>query len=194
MALTISPAVCRARSERVAARGMLAAGVLGGSFLVYGLLRGVLHNELGIRGISLPAVIIAVGLWGAIRDVGIRIPVPYLNLQVPEWFRSLFRLPLTSLFFGFLLGLGFVTKFTYGAHLTLMLTLALLAPPKTAALALAAYAFARTLNTLVGSRAPTAGALAQELQRLRNHQWMLRPASILLSAALISCSVMLRTH
>lgn len=176
MALTISPAVCRARAQRTLSQGLFLAGLFAGALSTYMLLRGLLHEELRLQGYGLVAVVIAASSWGGLRDLGFRIPVPYIPRQVPEWFRGLLPLPATALSFGFLLGMGFATKFTHGAHMTFMVVLATTVDPLDAAVALFAYSLFRAITTFVDSESP--GSLAAGLQELSRATSVLSSASI----------------
>jgi hypothetical protein len=172
---------------------MFALGIFCGASTTYGILRGLLHDELGLHHMGILVFVIVAAVWSSMRDLGAHIPVPYLHRQVPEWFRSLFPVPVTSVLFGFMLGLGFVTKFTYGVHMTLLAVLATAVEPSNAIIALVLYSCLRTLNTFVGGRAESPGALAAALQRVRQKQWILRPASVVLSASLVSIALMSAT-
>jgi hypothetical protein len=188
MAMTLSPAVCRAQRERLVSRLAFAGGVFTGAFATYALFRGLIKEALPIGPYAPPAVL-AVAAWASARDLGYRVPVPYINRQVPEWFRSLFTTWVTSGLYGALLGLGFVTKFTYGVHMVLILVLALTVPPGGAVVALAAYSALRVVNTFVGGAEESAGDLTERLHRLRERDWVLRPMSIALSVCLAAIAI-----
>src|SRR5579864_8890128 len=109
MALTIGPAVCPAKRLRILSQAMFASGTFLGALATYALLRGLLRDELHIGNTIALAVVVTAFGWSSLADSGFKIRVPYIQKQVPEWFRGVFPLPATSLFYGFLLGLGFVT-------------------------------------------------------------------------------------
>lgn len=191
MAMTIGPAVCPARRLRLGAQAMFFVGTFLGALVTYGLLRGLFITELHEGRIVLLVAILVVGVCGSLRDLGKRAPVPYVNKQVPEWLRGIVPLPVTSVIYGFLLGLGFVTKFTYGAHLTLVLVLATTEPPRAAFAGLLLYAIARTVATSIGRTEQSPGTLALTFQRQSAYQRYVRMASIALTVGLTATAVAL---
>ena len=180
MAMTMSSAVCPATRTRLFSQSAFAASVFIGAYLTFIFLAAALGGLAGsTAGV---ACIATVGSWAIMRDMSDAVPVPYVHRQVPEWFRSLLPVPATTAVFGFLLGVGFVTKFTRGIHFVLMIGLAIYATYLTALFALAVYAGTRTLNTFL--RATDAGVLTAGLHEMRHKTWILRPASIALSASI----------
>ncbi len=72
--------------------------------------------------VSLTAII----LYAALCDIGLPLPLPYRNAQVPEWLRDALPLPIVAATYGALLGSGFLTLFTYSSHLAAFAALPML--------------------------------------------------------------------
>src|SRR6266700_1041926 len=106
MALTINPAVSGVSHRRWALHVFLfATGVAIGAFATY-LVAHLLYEAVAEIA---PAAWLAVALpligLAALRDLGLRVPVPYpRRRQVPEWFRRAFAPGVTAFLFGGQLG------------------------------------------------------------------------------------------
>jgi hypothetical protein len=183
MALTMSGAVCPARRERLGTQVAYLFGTGCGAFSTYVVLRGIVE-AVAPANTGAFAVLVLVSIWAVLRDaLGRAIPVPYLNRQVPEWFRSVLPLQATGFAFGGLLGLGFVTKFTYGLHMAVMVGLALYVPPLSALVAIVSHSLFRLVNTLVTY--PTPHELAEVFSRWSRRRWLLRLWSAASTSALL---------
>lgn len=125
-------------------------GVFAGSLLP--LLTGVLavaaatalSSEEGARIIVSGLVLLSV-----LRDLGVPVPLPYRSKQVPEWLRDVASPGLTAGVFGFMLGAGFLTLFTYSTHLAVILALPFLKSGAEMAAVLVAFALGKTVVLLV---------------------------------------------
>lgn len=127
MATTISPAVSRVADRQwISYVGAHGFGVMVGASLAFVVLASFAAGTEAMGGLFLWALIGAsVVLLAVMRDVGLNVPVPYRNVQVPQVLRYL--LPHSSLFavYGVQLGLGFLTRYTYSTHTAVMVALPL---------------------------------------------------------------------
>jgi hypothetical protein len=124
MALTIAPAVSGTRDRFIREGTIFFAGVVvGGCVALAGAL--ILMGIVTAIGGSGAAHMVAAALicWAILGDLGLRIWMPYRRGQVPESFRSSLPRMATAAAFGFLLGLGFATFFTYSVHTAMLLAL-----------------------------------------------------------------------
>lgn len=187
MALTMGPAVSRA-SQRSPARIAYAAAMFVGVEMAYAAVAGVEHLlvKLDLR-VAVGVVLILVGL-AILRDIGVRAPVPYADLQVAEWLRDLLPLWGVALSFGWLLGLGFVTKFTFSVHTALLLVMPLIVSPAVALGVLGVWVAARLLVTFVGGEEDPA-ALCVYFEQARRRLGALRLTSALSSALALALLV-----
>ena len=116
MVETISPVVHGGRTSRYwinlglhALGAVLAAASLGGLLGALGGLAGAPWRFVGA------GFVVAVALVYAARDLtAMPIPLPDLQRQVPEWWRTFFPLPVTSFLYGLGLGIGFFTSLAVG--------------------------------------------------------------------------------
>jgi len=122
-----------------------ALGALAGGTATFGTL-GVLGSFAGARGLVLIPVF---GVAAAIADVrGLPI-VPQIRRQVPEHWRRVLPLPVATLLYGVLLGLGFAT-FVYAVALWALAGIAFfVASPQTGALVGLAFGVGRALPICV---------------------------------------------
>ncbi len=126
MALTINPAVGRSRKRWLSGAAAFSIGTTTGalaSALVLGLLirAGVSLSTQGMVG----WVLVGMVVWAALHDLGLPLPMPYRNRQVPEWLRAALPFEALAFAFGLLLGIGFLTLFTYSVHFAFSLLLPL---------------------------------------------------------------------
>jgi hypothetical protein len=98
-------------------------------------------------------------LYLARELTGIRVPVPQLRRQVPDWWRTYFGRPLAALLYGAGLGVGFLTFLGHGTLVAVTVGVASTGRPLLGALVMAPFGVARGLAPLVGvrSRAPEDG-------------------------------------
>ena len=113
---TISPVVHGGRTPRYWLNVMLhSLGAVLGATLI-GFTLGALGAVLGAPwgGVGTGLVVLA-GLVYAARDLfAARVPLPDLKRQVPEWWRTFFSQPVTSLLYGLGLGIAFFTSLSFG--------------------------------------------------------------------------------
>ena len=113
---TISPVVHGGRTARYWLNVALHSfgAILGATSVGVGL--GAVGAILGAPwgGVGTGLVVLA-GLVYAARDLfAARVPLPDLERQVPEWWRTFFSQPVTSLLYGLGLGIAFFTSLSFG--------------------------------------------------------------------------------
>ncbi len=161
MVETISPVVYGTRTRWAGAVALHAVGAaataaaFGAAVAAAGALLGAPWGRAG-------AVILAgVAVVYVVRELtGVRIPVPQLRRQVPDWWRTYFGRPLASFLYGAGLGVGFLTFLGHGTLVVVTVGAASTGRPLMGALVMAPFGLARGLAPLVaaGSKAPEDGA------------------------------------
>ena len=188
MVETISPVVYGTRARWVGALALHAAGAaataaaFGAAVAAAGALLGAPWDTAGatiVAGVAL--------LYLARELTGIRIPVPQLRRQVPDWWRTYFGRPLAAFLYGAGLGVGFLTFLGHGTLVVVTLGVAATGRPLLGAVVMAPFGLARGLAPLVAarSRGPEDGSLL--VDRLSSMSGRLRSA--LNAAALTSVAV-----
>lgn len=119
MAQTINPAVGGISWRRDVIFYM--TGVAAGFTVVVTLLAVLfrLGTSLLTPQVMLAVVLVIAGTAIA-RDLGIPVPLPYRRGQVPEWYRDVLPPAALATVFGFLLGTGFSTYFTFSVQTAAM--------------------------------------------------------------------------
>lgn len=126
MAMTVNPAVSGVSYRRWTLHlGMFVAGVAGGALLTY----AVVHALYTLLALASPAAWLLVALpvvaLAALRDLGVKAPVPYpTGRQVPAWLRHMVAPSVAAVAYGAQLGVGFLTNFTYSTHTAFVALLA----------------------------------------------------------------------
>ncbi len=137
MVETISPVVYGTRTRWVGAVALHAAGAL-------------LRAPWGRAG---AVIVVAVAVLYLARELtGVRIPVPQLRRQVPDWWRTYFGRPLAALLYGAGVGVGFLTFLGHGTLVAVTVGAASTGRPLVGALVMAPFGVARGLAPLVGAR------------------------------------------
>jgi hypothetical protein len=160
MVETISPVVYGARTRWA---GALALHALGATATAagFGALVAAAAAKLGAPwGRAGGAIVAAVAVLYLVRELaGIRVPVPQLRRQVPDWWRTYFGRPLAAFLYGAGLGIGFFTFLGHGTLVVVTVGAASTGRPLWGALAMAPFGLARGLAPLVaaGSREPEDG-------------------------------------
>lgn len=175
MVLTINPAVSRTKGALLAqAFAFLSGSILGGlTSLLVGLivlrsLQGTIGSPI-LTGIVCGAVILAI-----LRDFGLPVWLPYRERQVPEGLRELLPAPVVAAEFGFELGVGFLTLFTYSVHLAVVLALPLLDSTTKMLAGVILFSLGRTLVLLVGLDAQDPEEIADRFISTRARRLVLR--------------------
>jgi hypothetical protein len=122
MALSIVPAVSGTTRKWAAHVGVFFVGAVMGAL---GAVMVVLAIFASLT-LAVPREVVAcaaagVGACAVARDLGFNVPVPYLNRQVPEYWRREFPMAVASFGYGLVLGAGFPTLFTASTQLTVLL-------------------------------------------------------------------------
>jgi hypothetical protein len=121
MALTINPAVSGSTGKFLRHASLFFLGVFGGALLA--LFAVLVAKELLSIVVSEETLwLLAVGIIGyaAARDLGLPLPLPYRQAQVPERFRELFPQAAVAVLFGMQLGVGVLTLFTFSPHVAMI--------------------------------------------------------------------------
>jgi hypothetical protein len=153
MVETISPVVYGTRTRWVGAVALHAAGaaataaVFGATIGGAGALLGAPWGRAGAVMVAAIAV-----LYLARELTGVRIPVPQLRRQVPDWWRTYFGRPLAAFLYGAGLGVGFLTFLGPGTLVAVTVGAASTGRPLLGALVMAPFGVARGLAPLVGAR------------------------------------------
>lgn len=171
MAQTITPVVHGGRRGRWARTlglhvlgASLSAAVLGAVLGGLGLMLGAPWGAIGALGVA------GVAALYALREAaGIRIPLPELRRQVPEWWRSAFSPGTAAFLYGLGLGVGFATHLRHGTLVAVGAAAVASGDPLAAGAVVAAFGLARSVAVIVTWAAPDrerAGVLTAGLERL----------------------------
>src|SRR5919109_959218 len=157
MVETITPVVHGGRTRRWAIA--LALHVLGA-----GLAAAAFGAVLGSAGMALGApwgaagfvAIGALGVFYLTREAfGVRVPVPQLRRQVPDWWRTFFGFETAALLYGMGLGVGFLTFLRHGTFVVVSSGAIAAGRPLLSALIMAPFGVARGLSATVASTSRT---------------------------------------
>jgi methylamine utilization protein MauE len=153
MVETISPVVYGTRTRWVGAVTLHAAGAaataaaFGAAVAAAAALLGAPWGRAGI------SIVVSVAVLYLARELtGIRIPVPQLRRQVPDWWRTYFGRPLAAFLYGAGLGVGFFTFLGHGTLVVATVGAASTGKPLLGALVMTPFGIARGLAPLVGAR------------------------------------------
>ncbi|MGZ5296156.1 MAG: hypothetical protein ACXWEZ_04475, partial [Actinomycetota bacterium] len=161
MVETISPVVNGGRARW---SGTLMLHTLGatGTAALFGAVLGWLGGALGAPwqrpGLLALAAVSAVYALGALTRV--RVPVPQLRRQVPDWWRTFFGRSFAAVLYGAGLGIGFLTYLSSGTLVVVALAASVSGRPATGAIVMAPFGLVRGLSAIVSWRSTT-----QELSR-----------------------------
>jgi hypothetical protein len=153
MVETITPVVHGGRTRRWAIA--LALHVLGA-----GLAAAAFGAALGAAGTALGAPwgaagFVAIGALGVLylarEAFGVRVPVPQLRRQVPDWWRTFFGFETAALLYGMGLGIGFLTFLRHGTFVVVSSAAIATGRPLLGALIVAPFGVARGLSATVAS-------------------------------------------
>jgi hypothetical protein len=154
MALTINPAGSGTRSKWLADTGAFFVGALLGALAS----AAVIITAVGLLSLFvprawLPVTVLPLAGLAVLRELGLPVPLPYRNQQVPEWWRSVLPTRLVSLAYGLVLGFGFATLFTSAAHTVVLLALPFVDSAWALLAILAVYAAGKTIILYLGQGA-----------------------------------------
>ena len=177
MVETISPVVYGTRIRWAGAVAIHAAGAaataaaFGAAVAAAAALLGA---PWGTAGAWIVGVVAATYL---LRELtGIRVPIPQLRRQVPDWWRTYFGRPAAAFLYGAGLGVGFLTYLGHGTLVAVTVAVAATGRPALGALAMAPFGLARGLAPLVGVRIDDAAEGGRLVDRLGSMSGRVRGA------------------
>lgn len=153
MAMTFAPAVCGGSEFRFWGHVLLFwTGAALGAVITGATAYAVVHLLLLVapKTVAVGAAISLAGLCIA-RDAGLPLWVPYRKEQVPEWLRRMLPSELTAVIYGWMIGLGFATRYTYSGHFAMVVGAAFLSFPALVGVAVL-FAASKTLVIVLAPR------------------------------------------
>src|SRR5918992_2571739 len=170
MVETITPVVHGGRTRRwalalalhVVGAGVAAAG-FGAVLAAAGMALGAPWGAAGVGAVGALAA-----LYLLREAFGVRVPVPQLRRQVPDWWRTFFGFGPAALLYGMGLGIGFLTFLRHGTFVVVAAAAIATGRPALGALVVAPFGIARGLSATVarGARTQEDGtALVGKLER-----------------------------
>jgi len=124
MALTINPAVSGTRRRWVLnSFGFTVGAFVGAMVSLLLMLVGVVTLSVLISRGVIVVIAVCIISWAILHDLGVPLPLPYRRQQVPEWLRNVLPPGVVATAFGFQLGIGFLTLFTYSTQLAFLIAL-----------------------------------------------------------------------
>jgi methylamine utilization protein MauE len=142
----------------------LAAAAFGAALGAVGALLGAPWGAVGLGAIAVVA-----GLYAARELLGLPIPLPDRRRQVPEWWRTFFPAPVSSLLYGLGLGIGFLTYLRHGTLVAVSVGAVAGGDPWLGAALVTPFGVARGLSVLVargGNSGTRIAAVVDRLERL----------------------------
>ena len=191
MVETISPVVYGTRTRWAGALALHAAGATA-TAAAFGALAAAVGALLGAPwGRAGGVIVIFLAALYLVRELtGIRVPVPQLRRQVPDWWRTYFGRPLAAVLYGAGLGVGFFSYLAHGTLVVVTIGAASTGRPMLGALVMVPFGLARGLAPLVSMRSeqPEDGRLlvdrlSSTSGRIRIGLNVLALAAVLLAAA-----------
>ena len=157
MVETITPVVHGGRTRRwvlALALHVVGAGVaavaFGAALGAAGMALGAPWGAAGFVGI------VALGVVYLTREAfGLRVPVPQLRRQVPDWWRTFFGFETAALLYGMGLGIGFLTFLRQGTFVVVSAAAISTGRPLLGAVLVAPFGVARGLSATVASTSRT---------------------------------------
>jgi hypothetical protein len=152
MVETITPVVYGGRGRWVGALGLhvlgatLTAAVFGALLGAVGALLGAPFGRPGLVLVGGAAALYALGTLPRLR-----VTVPQLRRQVPDWWRTFFSPPVTSFLYGAGLGIGFLTFMASGGLVAVSIAAAASGSLWLGALLVAPFGFARGVSAVVAA-------------------------------------------
>ena len=168
MVETIAPVVHGGRNKSywltVAAHtfGATLSGALFGALL--GAAGRLLGAPWGVAG-SL-ALATAAGLYLIREALKVPVPLPDLDKQVPDWWRTFYSPPVAGLLYGVGLGIGFLTFLSFGTYVAVAVGAAVAGDALFGALLLGLFGFSRGLSVLMAARTTDAEGAARKRDAL----------------------------
>ncbi len=162
MAEAITPVVHGGRARWIGALVLhvggaaVAAGAFGATLAASGAALGA---PFGRAGLLVAGGVAAAYALAAVPGSPVRIPIPQLRRQVPDWWRTYFSPPVTALLYGLGLGVGFATFLATGALVVVAVASSVSGSPLVGALLMVPFGLARGAPALVahGVQTPVQG-------------------------------------
>jgi hypothetical protein len=153
MAATINPAVSGVRVSRWSLHvGIFVIAVAIGAAASYGATYAFFSIVSRLWGLQAWFAVAAAFVVACIaRDIGLRSPVPYRNVQVPEWLRRILPPATAAGAYGVHLGIGFLTKFTNSTHLAFLALLPAARPGWLAIVPIGVFATSKAIVLVAGA-------------------------------------------
>jgi hypothetical protein len=178
MVETIAPVVHGGRNRRYwtatalhAAGATLSASLFGGALGGLGGLIGAPWGDVGLL------VLVTVALIYAVRELfRLPIPLPDLDRQVPEWWRTFFSRNVAAFFYGLGLGIGFLTFLSFGTYVAVAVAALVSGEAALGALVCGAFGLARGLSA--AASATSLGNQDELLERLDSRTWLARARAV----------------
>lgn len=175
MVETITPVVHGGRRSRWVVLLALHTGGATVAAAAFGALLGGTGFLLSAPwGGAAPMVVAAAaGVYLASESFGLRVPVPQLRRQVPDWWRSFFPFAPAAFLYGLGLGVGFFTYLARGTLVVVAAAAVASGSPWVGALLLAPFGLTRGLSAIVALRARTPEQGSVLVERLaRSASWL----------------------
>jgi Methylamine utilisation protein MauE len=161
MVETISPVVHGGRARWLGTLVLHALGATGTAAL-FGAALGWLGGGLGAPwqrpGLLVLATVSVVYALGVLTPL--RVPVPQLRRQVPDWWRTFFGRSSAAVLYGAGLGIGFLTYLSSGTLVVVAFAAVVSGSPASGAIVVAPFGLVRGLSAIVSWR-----SITQELSR-----------------------------
>lgn len=167
MVETISPVVHGGRARWL---GTLALHTMGatGTAALFGAVLGWIGGALGAPwqrpGLLALAAISTLYALGALTRL--RVPVPQLRRQVPDWWRTFFGRPFAAVLYGAGLGIGFMTYLANGTLVVIAFAAAASGRPMAGAVVVGTFGLVRGLSAIVSWRSITQEQSRELVDRL----------------------------
>lgn len=185
MALTINPAVSRGNRGWLVDSAFFFAGTLVGATASLVLcLAVVLALGAVLPGGLVAGLLVVIVAAAALHDLGLPFPLPYRQRQVPEPLRELLPTSAVALVFGAMLGVGFLTLFTYSTHLALLVAMPFLPSVGAMLAAVAVFALGKSLVLVSVAGAATLEEVPLRFRWSRPRIRVLRATTATLSLAI----------
>ena len=197
MVETISPVVHGGRGRWL---GTLALHALGatGTAVVFGAALGWIGGSLGAPwgrpGLLALAAVATLYALGTIT--GLRVPVPQLRRQVPDWWRTFFGRPFAAVLYGAGLGIGFLTYLSAGTLVVVAFAALASGSPGIGALVVAPFGLVRGLSAIVAWRSVTQEQSRALVDRMASTPDVTRRVTngvVLLAIAVVALAASFRT-
>jgi methylamine utilization protein MauE len=175
MVETITPVVHGGRGRWAGALALHVAGATLTAALL-GAALGGLGSALGAPwgGPGALAVAAVAALFAMAELAGLRVPVPQLRRQVPDWWRTFFGGPTTAFLYGSLLGVGFLTYLAHGTLVAVAVAAASSGRAGLGALLVAPFGLARGLSAIVSVRVDAREQGSRLVERLAHRPALAR--------------------